>query len=537
MKIKSDLANDPVINCDRQETSKIPDKSSVRFDNTSKFKSEPDKPKRENPTNFRTARTFATHVDTPKRISPQYNSPRNLYKFCVFCEADDHYLPNCVKFQCKPMDSKIKYLETSQRCFKCLRRTHSTSECPAPHKCNVCQKPHPTALHGYHKPKQPVEQTTAMMMGARIAGQRGGKAATTLLPVWVSSAEFPDQEELVYALLDSGSDSTFIDEDVARILELPQDNPIDLEVKTLAGSNTTRASFKYSNLRVRGYENNDFMLAIPPVFSANHLPFPKNSLAGDQVARWDHLKPIASEVHDHDLLRGDTKLGLLIGYNCHLAFIPRKTIVGGDDEPFAMKTDLGWTIIGPTTKGEKCAKATPAVESVTCHRYQVQEVEVPASTHEVAASEALQRPAKVQEKLEPSSESCTCSLTHQKASHQSPRITLFSALSLVIQALPLLIVILLLTSSGEMDNKHQSSFSPRWEVSIHLPRWEQTSATKLPNHIETQLLRRIAARIPWRTNRGCLPLIAFDALRSELPVLICNGFDENQNHPLIPEQH
>ncbi|XP_022085513.1 uncharacterized protein LOC110976501 [Acanthaster planci] len=40
------------------------------------------------------------------------------------------------------------------------------------------------------------------------------------------------------------------------------------------------------------------------------------------------------------------EVGMLIGYNCPQALAPRDTITGQDDEPFAIKTDLGWTIVG-----------------------------------------------------------------------------------------------------------------------------------------------------------------------------------------------
>ena len=37
---------------------------------------------------------------------------------------------------------------------------------------------------------------------------------------------------------------------------------------------------------------------------------------------------------------------MLIGANCSKALLPRKVVVGGDEDPFAIKTLLGWGITG-----------------------------------------------------------------------------------------------------------------------------------------------------------------------------------------------
>lgn len=39
-------------------------------------------------------------------------------------------------------------------------------------------------------------------------------------------------------------------------------------------------------------------------------------------------------------------IGLLIGYNCHQALLPREIVSGKENQPFAQRTDLVWSIIG-----------------------------------------------------------------------------------------------------------------------------------------------------------------------------------------------
>lgn len=42
----------------------------------------------------------------------------------------------------------------------------------------------------------------------------------------------------------------------------------------------------------------------------------------------------------------DGEAGLLKGYNCSIAMAPRKILVGEGDKPYAIQTDLGWSIVG-----------------------------------------------------------------------------------------------------------------------------------------------------------------------------------------------
>ena len=46
----------------------------------------------------------------------------------------------------------------------------------------------------------------------------------------------------------------------------------------------------------------------------------------------------------HDLF--DCNVGLLIGYDSSQALTPREVLAGGNNEPYGIKTDLGWSIVG-----------------------------------------------------------------------------------------------------------------------------------------------------------------------------------------------
>lgn len=75
-----------------------------------------------------------------------------------------------------------------------------------------------------------------------------------------------------------------------------------------------------------------------------------------------------------DLL--DCPVGLLIGYDCPRALKPTQVISGKDHEPYAVKTDLGWSIVGCITPNT-CSRNVAGF----CHRISVKLPAItPAST-------------------------------------------------------------------------------------------------------------------------------------------------------------
>ena len=61
-------------------------------------------------------------------------------------------------------------------------------------------------------------------------------------------------------------------------------------------------------------------------------------------------------------------VGLLIGCNCPRAIKPREVILGKRDDPYAVRTLLGWGIIGPIISQEERQADEEDVEITTCHR-------------------------------------------------------------------------------------------------------------------------------------------------------------------------
>ncbi|KAL0204610.1 hypothetical protein M9458_002628, partial [Cirrhinus mrigala] len=65
----------------------------------------------------------------------------------------------------------------------------------------------------------------------------------------------------------------------------------------------------------------------------------------------------------------DCGVGLLIGYDFSRALAPRQVNTGGDEEPYPIKTDLGWSIIGGTPQ-----RVNSKYVMGLCHRMLVREL-------------------------------------------------------------------------------------------------------------------------------------------------------------------
>nr|XP_054749454.1 uncharacterized protein LOC129254932 [Lytechinus pictus] len=161
-----------------------------------------------------------------------------------------------------------------------------------------------------------------------------------IVPVWVAAEQAPSSEILTYALLDTQSDSSFILDEVAQALNAKQ-QPIRLKLSTMTSSSNIDCSVT-SSILVRGMMSPS-QLKIGKCYTRDFIPTDREHIPSRSTAeKWTHLQDVAREMPA--LQR--CEVGLLIGYNCPRALTPRQVVTGSDVEPFAVRTDLGWSIVG-----------------------------------------------------------------------------------------------------------------------------------------------------------------------------------------------
>ncbi|KAL6490035.1 hypothetical protein MHYP_G00003800 [Metynnis hypsauchen] len=292
---------------------------------------------------------------------------------CRLCHDNSHQLCKCPDFLKGSLDYRRSYVKDNKLCYGCLRPGHSARECHNRHTCDLCKGRHPACLHDDNYGKisnrekslpiensvQPCEtkSTTALSLSVTSEGQ--SVSTSMIVPVWVSYDKNPSREKLVYALLDTQSDATFIEQDVSYELQVAT-YPVKLKLTTMIGENMILRSEKASGLRVRGY-NSTVHIKLPPAYTKDCIPVNRDHIPTHETAkRWSHLTVIADKIPP--LL--SCEVGLLIGYNCPKTLVPRQVIPGKDDEPYAVLTDLGWSIVGCSAPHTD-AQSIPSSEHAT----------------------------------------------------------------------------------------------------------------------------------------------------------------------------
>ena len=165
----------------------------------------------------------------------------------------------------------------------------------------------------------------------------GQRIALRILPVIV---EYGGKSVETYALLDCGSDVTLCDERL--INELSADTtPVSFNIATINQTSSVRHGSQ-ATLTVKSLDCSE-SIKLDKVWSVDHLPVSLGSLpSSDVVRKWPHLSGIS-----FPQIRSD-QVTLLIGSDVPEAFWSLEERRGQKKEPYAIRSLLGWTLIGPT---------------------------------------------------------------------------------------------------------------------------------------------------------------------------------------------
>lgn len=296
---------------------------------------------------------------------------------CAFCKGP-HQLEYCHAFLGKQLVERKAFIREKRLCFACLGDDHISKHCKKRKQCKTCQRLHPSCLHGdkfqgntsvqdervHSKPEKGTSLSSVSFM-SRVGSYQ---MSSMILPVYVSVDARPGVERLVYALLDTQSDTTFILESTCQSLGVSGVD-VNLMLSTMHAENKVVKSQKVRGLSVRGF-NDSQRLSLPDTYTRQIMPADKSHIPTPEMAR---KLPYLAHISNKLLPLQDCEVGLLIGYNCAQALMPREVIAPDTNGPYAQRTDLGWGIVG-VVAGE--ASNGPVLDDVgVSHRILVCEVE------------------------------------------------------------------------------------------------------------------------------------------------------------------
>ncbi|KAK3704924.1 hypothetical protein QZH41_016749 [Actinostola sp. cb2023] len=277
--------------------------------------------------------------------TPTNQAAASTDQLCQVCNGK-HDLAKCSKFLKSSAEERSEVIRSNKLCFRCFKKGHVSADCQSNPSCEECGKRHHTLLHGA-KPKYRTETANSNASSSVSLNSVDDQAQVVItnskiVPVILYHKDNPQKELKVYSLLDDASDTTFITDKVQQELGI---EGIDtrLSLSTMLG----REVIKVSKIEGLIAERTDkgAKVELPKTYTRERIPSRRDQVPTPEVAnKWPHLQRIKNDIPKLD---ETLDIGLLIGCNCPKALKPKEVITGRSEDPYAIRTLLGWCIVGP----------------------------------------------------------------------------------------------------------------------------------------------------------------------------------------------
>ena len=271
---------------------------------------------------------------------------------CPSCNCNNHTLPKCRKFLRKPLQERWHFVKGKRLCFNCLGSDHVSRDCKCELKCKVCSRLHHTVLHREFarpnrrsnpsssiEPNPPLSaESTTTDSSVTVSVHTGSyKVRLMVLPVRVYDEDHTTFVD-TYGFLDSGSEMSFCTTSLMKKLHL-KGKEVTKNIVGLSGSCLHHG--RMVSLSMKGLAESN-VIRIRNVFAIDALPKLAESIpSNNDVKRYEHLRGLNfPEVHSKEV-------EVLIGAAVLEAHEMTESKYGKDAQPKAVRTGLGWTLVGP----------------------------------------------------------------------------------------------------------------------------------------------------------------------------------------------
>ena len=282
----------------------------------------------------------------PRTVSHSVSTSSS--RSCLCC-GGSHSLQKCDKFTGLTYDEKVAFVKDNRLCFGCFYLGHRSRDCRRRMKCEICERSHPTLLHNPANVQPNDESPSEQVVSNAVSSANSNfEKSSMVVPVWLTHSSAPNRSRLVYALLDSQSDSSFILDQTLDSFSVNSVN-VNLTVSTMVGSNQPVSSRKTSGFQIRGHNLSE-SIALPPLYSRPEIPHIRKHIPSKEFcSKFEHLRSVAENLKSFE----NVEVGLLIGFDCSRASRPLEVILGKDPLlPYAVRTPLGWTVVGSSGKSD-----------------------------------------------------------------------------------------------------------------------------------------------------------------------------------------
>ena len=311
---------------------------------------------------------------------------------CLKC-GGDHALSRCDKFKALKIEERMEFVYNKGLCLSCLTRGHMILSCPCIRTCGQdgCRRRHNRLLHGgvIRKREQlaAVHPTAAAAADAaadhknvtgtdwnksgrrrsaadaRESRRRGtdtrghasacpGQKTGAILQVVPVTVYGQNGNQQTYALLDSGSETSFCTEALLNKLEATGQQT-KLRLRTVDGDSeeklSTRGQLQISATGPSAADHRRRIM-VPEAWSVATLKVSRPPVSQEQLDSWTHLRGL--EIPNCS----DMTVELLLGANVTEAVIQHEVRVGQPGQPIAVRTAFGWAMTGLVSEAPKASR-------------------------------------------------------------------------------------------------------------------------------------------------------------------------------------
>lgn len=277
----------------------------------------------------------------------KHNNRSRMEKHCIVCDKS-HAIYECEKFNQLSDKERVETAKQKKLCMRCLRNNHQTSACKSTNKCKTCDKLHHTLLHikdyvpqKKHEPtKKPAENSSSTpATTTKTCAAASTNNVNTILATALVKIKNQNGEHMIFkALIDQGSQSTFISEHAAQTLAIPRQK-ISATI-TGIGSQEKRAKSIIA-IQVRPRIPSDFELHTNAVVLDKLTRSPE--LDDIDESKWYHLQNLTLA---NPQFKNDDKIDILFGAGDYGKIIRSGLLKGDENAPIAQNTEFGWIISG-----------------------------------------------------------------------------------------------------------------------------------------------------------------------------------------------
>ncbi|XP_073835839.1 uncharacterized protein [Musca autumnalis] len=348
--------------------------------------------------------TFQTNVTKPTNkvggrpnsSQPQQNKPQ-ISQTCQLCHSN-HFIRDCTEFLKKSINDRIHIVKTTHLCYNCLSSKHGVKDCKSRFGCRNCTMRHHTLLHkgtethntnSYlarveDQPSTSVsaqstqiqsttnlEPTTVTTMTLQDKNIGEKQAGGTLLFTAIVQIETKGQLYDARALIDSGSQSTFISEKLKNLLKLPtRSNLVHVTGLSQFVSETSTKSCLFT---MRSRFDPSFKLEVwAPVLRTLPSKLPSQNLDKTKLREVTSLELADPKFYISQPI--DLLIGMDIGPLIFTTEAPMQTY----GSILAQKTKFGWIVGGPIPGNTNQHKQislhnTTSIEKILTRFWEVEE--------------------------------------------------------------------------------------------------------------------------------------------------------------------